>query len=396
MNRVEQITNQNADAALRPASRFLFVDGLRGFAALGIATYHIWRYEPLEYPSLKFVPPFADWLLCHTWIGVQVLLVISGFVIAYSLRNTWVTPREALTFVGRRLIRLAPPYWLTLFLAVLVNWACLTIWKLPASIEEPVSAVRVMTHMAFSQDIFEQPALSAGLWTVCIEVQFYVVCVLGWGLAQRLAPCSPGLCGLGQSPPSGNRPTHKGSGYTEGCVLLALFGPLALVSLAQWSRLDSTEPYVTHFFGLFFLGMLTWWTLDRVVPTAVFLVTMGIAAGIAVWIGKLELLIALTTALSIFLVGRAGHLHDWLNWRWLQHLAKISYSLYLVHYPLSHASMWWCWRRCSNDPTPFQATAILTGCLAMSLVAAHVLYLTVEAPSIRWSAKLKGSSVPSV
>src|ERR1041384_6548357 len=84
----------NPPSSAVPGARFVFVDGLRGLAALGIALYHIWRYEPLPYPSLEFVPPIFDWLLLRTWIGVQFLLVVSGFVIAYTLRNTWVTPRE--------------------------------------------------------------------------------------------------------------------------------------------------------------------------------------------------------------------------------------------------------------------------------------------------------------
>ena len=41
---------------------------------------------------------------------------------------------------------------------------------------------------------------------------------------------------------------------------------------------------------------------------------------------------ALTTGIVIYLVGRRGHLGDWLTWRPLQYLGRISYSLYLTHY----------------------------------------------------------------
>ena len=36
----------------RPAVRFVFVDGLRGLAALSIVIFHIWWYEPAPYPAL--------------------------------------------------------------------------------------------------------------------------------------------------------------------------------------------------------------------------------------------------------------------------------------------------------------------------------------------------------
>lgn len=370
--RNEPLNVTDGGLTLRPNARFAFVDGLRGLAALGIAVYHIWRYEPLPYPSLQFVPSFVDWLLCRTWIGVQVLLVISGFVIAFSLRNTCLTPREAGVFLIRRVVRLTPPYWLTLLLALILNWCCVAIWNFPAMFEGPTTFWRLFDHAIYLQDVFEQPALSAGIWTICIEMQFYAVCVFGWWLAQWLA-------GSGQS----------SSSQKFGWLLLVVFGPFAALSLAHWNRLDSTEPFVTHFAGLFFLGMLTWWTLDRLISTRLFLATMGIALIIVAGTWKLEQLVALSAAMSLFAVGRVGHLHDWLHWRWLQHLAKISYSLYLIHYPLSHVLMWWGWSLCHGHPTPRQATLILSSCLIASLLAAHLFFQIVEAPTNRWSARMK-------
>ena len=111
------LTVRLAIEAVAPRAPDVFVDGLRGLGAMGIATYHIWRYEPPvdaslppTYLSVQFVPWIVDWALLRAWFGVQFLLVVSGFVIAYSLRNTWVTPREIISFVGRRIVRLWPPF----------------------------------------------------------------------------------------------------------------------------------------------------------------------------------------------------------------------------------------------------------------------------------------------
>ncbi len=162
-----------------------------------------------------------------------------------------------------------------------------------------------------------------------------------------------------------------------------------LTSLFHWNWLDSTEPWVTHFLSFFILGMMTWWVLDGTVPTFVLVATIALIAVYLVLHWKLENALALMASLTIFTAGRCGHLHDWLNWRWLQYLGRISYSLYLIHYPVSHCLTWAGWSWCDNSPTPVQATFILAACLPASLLAAHVLYVGIEAPSVRWTSRMK-------
>ncbi len=361
-----------------PAARFVMIDGLRGLAALGICVYHIWRYEPaatitpLTYASNGFVSGFVDWVLLRSWVGVQFLLVISGFVIAFTLRNTWVTPREVLSFVARRAVRLWPPYAVTILFVLLLHAACVIWWELPSPFEEPLTMARVLAHLAFLQDVLGEAPLSAAIWTVCIEMQFYVVSILGWGLAQRWV-----------ARPDSNQPRASGRG------VLLVFAPLALASLLVWNRQDSTEPWVIHFLNSFFLGMVTWWTLDRTVSSRVFMATVVVVAGHLVLQWKLENAIALTAALMIYVVGRTGHFHDWLNWRWIQYLGRISYSLYLIHYPISHLLTWVGWHFCGGSPTPVQASLILFLCVPASIAAGHLLFVSVEAPSGRWSTWLK-------
>jgi peptidoglycan/LPS O-acetylase OafA/YrhL len=358
--------------------RLAFVDGLRGLAALGITLYHIWRYEPLPHPSLSFVPWIVDWVLLRTWVGVQFLLVISGFVIAFTLRDTWVTPREVVSFLVRRFVRLTPPYWATLAIVLAIHAASVTWWDLPSPFEEPLTAVRVLSHLVYLQDVLEQSPLSAAIWTVCIEMQFYVVSVVGWGIAQRLS-----------------RRSNQQSPHPTATALMLVFAPAAFVALVFWGRLDSTEPWMTHFLSLFFLGMVTWWTLDRTVSPRVFAVVVAVVAGSLALQWKLENAIALTAALTIYVAGRTNHFHDWLNWRWLQYLGRISYSLYLIHYPVSYCLMWAGWRWCGNSPTPAQSSLILLTCFMASLLAGHLLYVGVEVPASRWSAWLKARRMVS-
>ena len=374
--RVAVASNCAVPAVGLPPIRLAFVDGLRGLAALGIAVYHIWRYEPPPYSAIDVTPGIVEWVLLRSWVGVQFLLVISGFVIAFTLRDTWVTPREVVSFIARRIVRLTPPYWVTLAVVLGLHAVNSAWWHLPTSFDEPLTAPRVFAHLAYLQDVLEETPLSAAIWTVCIEMQFYVVCVLGWWLAQQLRF---------RSEPKSARPSAAG--------LMFVFVPLALMSLFCWNRLTNHDPWVTYYLSRFFLGMVTWWVLDRTVPPLVFAISIAVVTGHLLFhwdqANAAENALSLTAALALFIVGRTGHFHDWLNWRWLQYLGRISYSLYLIHYPVSHYLTWFAWRWCDNSPTPIQSCLILLSCLVASIIAGHLLYVSVEVPAGRWSAWLK-------
>lgn len=374
------------------------MDGLRGLAALSIVLFHIWWYEPAPYPALESAHWIVDEAFLRIRAGVQVLLVISGFVIAFTLRRTWVTIGEILSFVARRFVRLVPPYWTVIALIILIDAACRSVWKLDSPVEGDLTLIRVSAHMAFLQDVFGHGALSAGMWTICIEMQFYVIAVMGWGLAQHLF-----------RRPAADQPRPSPLG------IVAIFAPLAFLSLFYWRSLDSTSAWVIHFFWMFFLGMITWWTLDGILPKAISYTVFVIAILELIfdapwrqqfyydWIRpaaapqifdpveswRYENSIALTTALLILIAGQRNKLHQWLNWNWLQYVGRISYSLYLIHFPVCHLITNWGWRHFNDAPTSGQAIGILMTSFVTSFIAAHLLYQWVEAPSNRWSAKLK-------
>ena len=357
-----------------PPFRFAFVDGLRGIAALSILVFHLWWYEPKPMPTLASAPEFVDEAFLKLRGGVQLLLVISGFVIAYTLRKTWFTVPEVTSFVGRRLVRLVPAYWVVLFAVILLDLVCRNLLKLPSPMDGHLTATRIVAHLAFLQDVADVEALSAGIWTLCIEMQFYVVAVLGWGLAQRL---------FRRPNPDLPQPSALG--------LLTVFGPLALASLFHWRTMESTSPWVTHFLWMFFLGMCTWWTLDRTVPRLV-LLNLVIIAIVELYLDaewRYENSMALLTALAIYVAGRLNSLHRWLNWGPLQYLGRISYSLYLIHFPVCHLIVSAGWKTYGDSPTPFQSVLIHLVAIVASLIAGHLLYILVEAPSARWAARLK-------
>src|SRR5579872_3761860 len=204
--------------------RSTYIDALRGIAALGVACYHIARYEPGDQPARELIPGFVQAAFDYGWIGVQVFFVISGFVIAYSLRAAHVTPRFFANYALRRSIRLDPPYWTTILFVLLLH-AVLHLHlgfdsplDVPTRLEPELSWKLVGSHLLYLQNILGYDNLSAGFWTLCIEVQFYLLYVTGFGIAQRF--------------PARNKRTPADAGSW---ALLGLFGPLALMSLFVWN-----------------------------------------------------------------------------------------------------------------------------------------------------------------
>src|SRR5690349_17798349 len=103
-------------------TRFEFLDGLRGIAALGVIFFHF-------NGSLKEHSHFSQFLLSALdlgHLGVQIFFVLSGFVIAYSLRQEKLSCLFVLRFFVRRSIRLDPPYWVAalaiIVLSLLGQW----------------------------------------------------------------------------------------------------------------------------------------------------------------------------------------------------------------------------------------------------------------------------------
>lgn len=369
--------------------RSTFVDALRGIAALSVACYHIFRYGPLPGPAAEVVPGLLQVWFDHGWIGVQVFFVISGFVIAYSVRDARITPGYVGNYALRRSIRLDPPYWATIVVVLLVHWVFHlhlgfdSPMDVPSPMETPLTWKLILAHLFYVQNILDYENLSAGFWTLCIEVQFYLLYVIGMGIAQRLSTLY-------------DRPSVPAAPL----AVLALFAPLALLSLFLWNLnlggAAGSDHWITHFFCMFFLGCCAWWALDGRVPARVFWAYVGLVAVRVGWRWSLDLTIALVAGVGIYLLGRRGRLGTEFNFRPVQYLGRISYSLYLIHFPVAHVvtTLGYEHMTANRSLTPWGAATCLLAALLASIAAAHVLYTFVEAPSIGLAARLKRRPSP--
>ncbi|MEN6405402.1 MAG: acyltransferase [Thermoguttaceae bacterium] len=343
----------------------MFLDALRGLGALGVACYHIHRYHPLRAPVDSLLPQFLQTALLYGWIGVPVFFLIAGFVAAHSLRNTSMSPGEFGNYALRRVVRLGVPYWTTILFVVALDFV-VRYGLHAASLVSPLRGPRVLVNFLFLQDILGYRNISAGTWFVCIDLQFGLLFALLWTVAQRAA----------------SRP------WVRSLLLILLFIPPGLLSLYWFINLRTQyDMWVLYFFCMPLFGALAWWALERRIPRVVF---WAFAAAMAVGLAhgwRLEIVIALIAGVIIYGVGRAGHLTDWLAGRRLQYLGRISYSLFLIHYPVGWIVVslgHWL-----TNGNPVLAVGWLFVAMAVSLIAADWMYRFVELPSVRLAARLK-------
>ncbi|WP_423454046.1 acyltransferase family protein [Ottowia sp. VDI28] len=213
---------------------------------------------------------------------------------------------------------------------------------------------QALAHALMLQDVLEQPALSAGVWYVAMDLQLFALLALLAALTTKNA--------------------HK-------LWSLALLVGTALASLCVFNLDSSGDIWAPYFFGAYALGVLTAWGANstsmpggKVGATA--LVGLLLAAALALeWRDRIAL--AGLTALILL----------WQPYRWtlarsrlnplMQWLAKVSYAVFLLHYPVSmavNALVMQLW------PTNVPAHAAgLVASWALSLACGWVLWYAVEA-----------------
>jgi peptidoglycan/LPS O-acetylase OafA/YrhL len=85
---------------------------LRGIAASGVLLYHLSVVSMMMLEAYRATSPF--WLRHLFGLGSQgvtLFFVLSGFVIAHSLRHDSLSLQSLARFILRRQVRLDPPYW---------------------------------------------------------------------------------------------------------------------------------------------------------------------------------------------------------------------------------------------------------------------------------------------
>ncbi|KRQ94734.1 hypothetical protein CQ12_04180 [Bradyrhizobium jicamae] len=322
--------------------RFTFVDALRGVAASAVVLFHAVEGRHIT-ELFETIPSSLQALLTHGDLGVAIFFVLSGFVISHSLRAEQFSFAGALRFMLKRSIRLDPPYWAAIAVAILFSvMASKIVTNRPA---EEYSASQIASHLFYLQGLLGFKQINAVFWTLCLEIQFYSVYALLLLTRSRAVMVCAFLASL---------PWCLG------------FGPAA-------------PGVFVEFWYAFLLGVGANVAWRNATARPWFLAYVTIIAAAAIHSSSNFSLVCCVTAISLLFVAVGGQLALWLNWRWLQFLGTISYSLYLIHNPVTGAT--------------FRAGYLISGrtiytealwwvvSLVACLCAASLFWLFIERPS---------------
>ena len=147
-------------------------DLLRGLSVFFVAWFHIWQQSWL-FPrftlgalTVDLTPPVRV-----GYIFVDLMLLLSGFLLYLPYANG--RERPAREFYPRRALRILPSYWFCL--AVMLVFALAD----PAFHDGKTLVKDLLAHLSFTHNLFlyslTQTRFNVVLWTLAVEVQFYLL-----------------------------------------------------------------------------------------------------------------------------------------------------------------------------------------------------------------------------
>ena len=317
--------------------------------------------------------------------GVPVFFVLSGFVIAYSLRSNPLTRASVGQFILRRQFRLDPPYWAMVFigLGVLKMEQLLPILRgFPEGAIALPSAKVTLLNLLYLQNLAHVQMILGIAWTLCIEIQFYLVFIALLWLARWIT---------------------RGDDAKRVLLSTAILLGTGVISLG-FVMVSKKQSLFIQYWHSFAVGVLCWWALAGRASRRDLGIYLGIFAFAIVFfaltgrqsasVSAASLIYAFLTASALYVAGNRGQLTQWGNGRVLQYLGRISYSLYLVHVPVVAWTLRLGYRQSGQNAALALLWWVLAG--ALSIVVAHGFFLAVEKPSMALAARLRSRSVAPV
>lgn len=308
--------------------------------------------------------------MSYGFIGVPIFFVISGFVISLSIGKKKISSGYFGNFVLRRSIRLDLTYWVAIGLAIFLLWVKLNVLNQDAEIP---SLQTVFIHMFYLQDLLEQkPIISVVYWTLCMEVQLYITYILiVWG-SQKLTLALKA---------------------TDQNVLLILIVGLGLISLCYDQKLlvSINSGLFLPYWHYFLMGILLANTVQRQPTSQRVLFSWLIIECFFLVIGepKPYALAGILTTSAIWFVWHRKQLDSLFTSQVFLFLGKISYSLYLIHPDVGWKFISVCKVLLGDHINGYISFLVFSLSILLSIGVAFILYLLLEAPSLKLCNRLK-------
>jgi peptidoglycan/LPS O-acetylase OafA/YrhL len=375
-------TQRPLPASAVTQDRVVWLDGLRGAAAMFVVLHHAWLAAWPGYPHNNG-PWWLGWLL-YGQLAVAVFIVVSGFSLALApMRHNAQLRGGVSRFVSRRAWRILPAYWAALIFSTLI-----TAYLLHPDLGATEVSKALAVHGLLLQDVVGSQTPNGAFWSIAVEWQIYFVFPLILLLGRKWS--------------------------LKAAVILTIVAVLIAHMVAglgtPFSKLDELTP---QFLALFALGVL-----------AVKLGGIGENAKLSRWLGALALTSLLAViasailrgpewmvahffyvdlvfglfvacALCVFFTGGAVAPRGILTSRKMLRLGLFSYSIYLMHAPILGVL-----NKYLVGPLGIPALAkfgllVVVG-LPLVLVLCYAFHLVFEAPFLRQRGRRALREIPGM
>ncbi len=335
--------------------RLMLVDAFKAVASQFIVLHHLAFYGPMSDFTHRLAPGLVQWFSQDARMAVQVFLVVGGFLAARSL-----APMGALAathspgrLLWQRYVRIALPYLAALLVTVLCTELARQ-WMAHDSLPDSPGFGQFVWHALLLHTLLDVDSLSAGVWYVAIDYQLYAL-LLGLLWVAR------GVRGP----------------WPE--VLVAV---VVLASLFHFNLDAGWDAWALYFFGAYGMGVLTWWATRDPIAWRKGRWPMATLLALAFLSLALDFRARIALALVVCVLLAAAQLHGWLT-TWPRHravayLGRISYSVFLLNFPVALVVNALFTRYGSADPW-VQTLGVLLAWLACN-VAGAAFHHAVETP----------------
>jgi peptidoglycan/LPS O-acetylase OafA/YrhL len=323
-------------------TNFPIIESVRGFSAMGICLFH-YVCCTTGYIQNQFTLDTFNLLS----LNVEIFFIISSIVITLSLVEQNFEYRDIKYFFLKRLLRIEIPYVASLILAV----AYLNLRNhisTSAQVDLSPSLNDILLHLGYLIPFFDgKPWINPVYWSLSVEFQYYIAIAILFPLL------------------SSQKNTLRATGYA------AILIP---------NLITHNHSFFFSWSSYFLLGIIyTLWRKKIATTIEASIVFIIACIVVSKQIGNHELGLGLAVIASV-------HFFSSYSNSILNHLGKISFSIYLMHSItggavinfLSH-HFYESWQK------PF---VILFG-IAICLSCSWLFYKLIERPSMNWSKKIK-------
>ena len=151
--------------------------GFRALMVLFVCNYHIWQQSWLSQKlSIAGSTLYLDFFTRSSYLFVDGMLLLSGFLLylPHARAAVYGTPVDTVkSFYRKRFVRIVPSYLASVLILFVLAISSGTYQSAAEGITD------ILAHLSFTftffQDTYMYTALNGVLWTIGIEVQFYLV-----------------------------------------------------------------------------------------------------------------------------------------------------------------------------------------------------------------------------